>query len=142
MLRRKFLRAGLAAPALIAAPLWAGDKTLKIRDLYRKGGGMSDIATQNVGSRLTIEGYMAPPLKAESQFFVLTKMPMSVCPFCETAAEWPSDILAIYTKRVVQVLPYNVKIEARGVLDLGSFKDPETGFLSLVRLTDATYFEA
>lgn len=142
MLRRTFLRAGLAAPALIAAPAWANDKAHKIRELYKKGGGMSEIATQSAGNRMTFEGFMAPPLKAQMSFFVLTKMPMTVCPFCETEAEWPSDILAIYTKRVVEVLPYNVKIAARGVLELGSYEDPETGFLSLVRLTNATYFEA
>ncbi|WP_417207853.1 hypothetical protein [Antarctobacter sp.] len=142
MFRRTFLRAGLAAPALIAAPAWAADGPLRIRELYKKGGGMSEIAMQNNGARLTFEGFMAPPLKAESQFFVLTKRPMAVCPFCETEADWPDDILAIYAKRVVNVLPFNVKIEARGVLELGRFRDPDSGFLSLVRLTDATYAKA
>ncbi|MBV7395496.1 hypothetical protein [Mameliella sediminis] len=141
MYRRAFLRSALAAPALVAAPALAQDNALKIRELYEKNGDMSAIALDGAGQRLTFEGFMAPPLKAESQFFVLTKMPMSVCPFCETEAEWPDDILAVYTKRVVEVLPYNVKITARGVLELGSYKDPETGFVSLVRLTDATYGE-
>lgn len=142
MLRRTFLRASLAAPALIAAPALAEDTAFKIRELYEKNGDMTDLAQSGAGLRMTFEGFMAPPLKAESRFFVLTKMPMSVCPFCETEAEWPDDILAIYTKRVVDVIPFNVRIEARGVLELGSYRDPETGFLSLVRLTDATYSKA
>ena len=80
-----------------------------------------------------------PPLKAESKFFVLTKMPMAVCPFCETEAEWPNDILAVYTKRIVDVIPFNKKITVSGVLELGGYRDPETGFLSMVRLSDANY---
>jgi hypothetical protein len=142
MLRRTFLCSTLAAPALLSSRAWAQDTVLKIRDLYQKGGGMSDIATTGVGTRLGVEGYMAPPLKAQSSFFVLTKIPMAVCPFCETEAEWPGDILAVYTKRVVDVLPFNVRIETRGVLELGSYRDPDTGFVSLVRLSDATFHKA
>lgn len=82
---------------------------------------------------------MAPPLKAESKFFVLTKMPLAVCPFCETEAEWPDNIMAIYTKRMVKVKPFNIGIDVDGVLELGRFVDTETGFLSMVRLVDATY---
>ena len=82
---------------------------------------------------------MAPPLKVDTNFFVLTKMPMSVCPFCETEADWPDDILAVHTKRIVKVLPFNLKIEVQGVLELGTEKDAETGFVSRVRLIDATY---
>lgn len=114
-------------------------KPARIRDLYERGTDLSDFANSGAGTRLTFEGFMAPPLKADTQFFVLTKMPMSVCPFCETSAEWPNDILAIYTKRKVKVIPFNRKIEVRGVLELGAYRDPETGFVSMVRLTDAIY---
>ena len=82
---------------------------------------------------------MAPPLKANATFFVLTKMPMAVCPFCETAAEWPDDILAVYIKRRLRVIPFNIGIAAEGVLELGPVRDEETGFLSMVRLVNATY---
>ncbi len=82
---------------------------------------------------------MAPPLKAETRFFVLTARPMSVCPFCETEAEWPEDILAVYAKRVVRVIPFNVGIMTTGQLELGSYTDPDTGFVSRVRLADAVY---
>ena len=70
---------------------------------------------------------------------VLTKMPMAVCPFCESEAEWPNDILAVYTKRIVDVSPFNVKITTTGVLETGAYRDPDTGFVSMVRLTDASY---
>lgn len=135
--RRGFLVASAAVP-LAAPPVLAGQEVVKLRDLYHRKA-ISDFAKESVGERLHIDGYMAPPLKAESRFFVLTRRPMSVCPFCETEAEWPNDILAVYTKRIVDVVPYNVKIVASGVLELGAWKDPETGFVSLVRLVDASY---
>ena len=135
--RRMFLAgsASLAAPG----PALAADDPIKLRELYNKDRSFSDLALSLEGRRVAVDGYMAPPLKAESSFFVLTKMPMSVCPFCETEAEWPADILAIYTKRMVDVVPFNVRIVTRGVLELGTFRDPETGFLSRVRLGDAVY---
>ncbi|MBE3639481.1 hypothetical protein [Mangrovicoccus algicola] len=136
--RRAFLTAALAAPVLLR-PALAADARVRLRDLYDKDGSFSDLAGQLEGSRISVTGFMAPPLKAESRFFVLTKMPMAVCPFCETEAEWPDDILAVYTKRIVDVVPFNVNIDARGVLELGSYKDPETGFLSMIRLGDASY---
>nr|WP_299649245.1 hypothetical protein [uncultured Jannaschia sp.] len=129
------------ATGLLAAPslLRAGTAPVKIRDLYDKDRTMSDLALSLVDARTTFEGFMAPPLKAESRFFVMTKMPMSVCPFCETSAQWPDNILAVYTKRIVDVVPFNVGIETRGVLEIGEYRDPETGFVSMVRLADATY---
>ena len=143
MHRRAFLTRSLmlaAAPALFSVrAASAQDAPAKIRELYNKDQSFSEFAQANEGQRIVFEGYMAPPLKAQSQFFVLTKMPMSVCPFCETEAEWPDDILAVYTKRVVDVIPFNKKIEVRGRLELGSYRDPDTGFLSMVRLEDATY---
>ena len=134
--RRMMLATGSLA---FVQPASAEEDAIRVRDLYNRDRSFSDLAQSLQGQRITVEGFMAPPLKAESQFFVLTKMPMAVCPFCETEAEWPDDILAIYTKRVVKVIPFNVKIEARGVLELGSYTDPDTGFLSMVRLTDASY---
>ncbi|MDF0600834.1 hypothetical protein P1J78_08835 [Psychromarinibacter sp. C21-152] len=137
--RRTFLTTAAALP--LAAPALAQDGPIKLRELYNRDQSFSDLAQTMEGQRVTVEGYMAPPLKAETNFFVLTKMPMAVCPFCETEAEWPDDILAIYAKRTIDVIPFNVNIETRGVLELGTFKDPETGFVSRVRLTDATYYE-
>ena len=138
--RRTLLTATAAIPLATAARATAeANRVLKVREFYNRMRGYSDTARSLVGERITVEGFMAPPLKADSKFFVLTKMPMSVCPFCETAAEWPDDIMAVYTKRTVEIVPFNVKIETRGVLELGEFRDPDTGFVSLVRLADSTY---
>ena len=135
--RRTFLvgAAGLA----FASPARADNGPVLLRDLYNKDLSFSELARSLESERITVSGFMAPPLKAESAFFVLTMRPMAVCPFCETEAEWPDDILAIYTKRVLQPVPFNVRLLVRGTLELGTFKDPETGFVSRVRLSDATY---
>lgn len=124
---------------VMASPLRALEEVIKLRDLYKKNLTFSDLALNLEGHRITVNGFMAPPLKVDTNFFVLTKMPMSVCPFCETEADWPDDILAVHTKRIVKVLPFNLKIEVQGVLELGTEKDAETGFVSRVRLIDATY---
>lgn len=138
MHRRQFL--SLAAPALISIPatLRAQDDVLKLRDLY-EGRDFSPLARELEGETLIVDGYMAPPLKADIRFFVLTKIPMSVCPFCETEAEWPDDIVAVYTRRDFNVVPFNRGIELTGELSLGSYRDPETGFLSMVRLENARF---
>ncbi|MHA7776555.1 hypothetical protein [Roseibium sp. M-1] len=138
MNRRQLLLGSLATTLLAGDRAFAQD-ILRARDFYRKDGSYTDIAKALEGGRVAVEGFMAPPLKAESDFFVLTNRPMAVCPFCETEADWPEDILAVYTKRIVEVVSFNSRIVTKGILELGSFKDPETGFVSLVRLTNAVY---
>jgi hypothetical protein len=143
MIRRTLLTALPATLILGALPARAAeDAAVKLRDLYAKEGGFSDLALASKGQRLTVAGFMAPPLKADSVFFVLTKMPMAVCPFCEPGTPWPEDILAVYAKRVVDVIPFNVPITVTGVLELGDAVDPELGFYSKVRLVDATFARA
>jgi hypothetical protein len=144
-LNRRFLLSLIpAVPLALAVPnlLRAQEVPIKLRDLYNRDMSFSDIALANEGARVTIAGFMAPPLKAEADFFVLTKMPMAVCPFCEPGTPWPDDILAVYTKRVVDVIPFNVAMETTGLLELGKYVDPELGFYSEVRLTDAVYSRA
>lgn len=138
MIDRRLLLAAAGA-TLLAPALPARAAPIRVRELYDRDRSLSDLAETSLGSRIDVRGFMAPPLRAESDFFVLTKMPMSVCPFCETAAEWPDDILAVYTKRTVDVVPFNVGIVVSGVLEFGEHRDPHTGFVSMVRLMDATY---
>lgn len=146
MERRRFLLGALAAAAAgLAIPVpsrAAEDDPLRMRDLYNKDLSFSDYARSLEGKRIEVTGFMAPPLKADSRFFVLTKRPMAVCPFCETEAEWPDDILAIYTKRTIEVVPFNARIVTSGRLELGTHKDGDTGFVSRVRLVDAVYGRA
>ncbi|NDW03099.1 hypothetical protein [Jiella pacifica] len=138
MQRRRFLAASAAA-LLVPHLARAEDGPVRMRDLYNKDLTFSDYAKSMAGQRIAVEGFMAPPLKAESNFFVLTKRPMAVCPFCESEAQWPDDILAVYTSRIIDTVPFNVKIVTSGKLELGTYEDPELGFVSRVRLANAVY---
>lgn len=129
----------LVVAGLMLAPIGGSADPVLMRDLYERDLSFSQFALDMDGERITVHGYMAPPLKAESTFFVLTKMPMSVCPFCETEAEWPADIILVRTDRVLNPVPFNYPIEVEGVLSLGTQTDDETGFVSRVRLVDATF---
>ena len=84
-------------------------------------------------------GYMAPPLKPEIDFFVLTRRPMSVCPFCETEAEWPIDIVLAFSEKPVEVVRYTDLIRGTGRFETGFDTDEETGFVSFLRLRDISY---
>lgn len=139
--RRTFLiGAGLVPVAARAAG--AQDGVMKFRDLYGVGGELSAAASARVGGPIAVDGYMAPPLKALSRFFVLTKLPMSYCPFCETEAEWPENIVVVYTREVVEAVSFNALIVVTGRLDVGGWKDEETGFWSKVRILDAGFRRA
>jgi len=80
---------------------------------------------------------MAPPLKPEAKFFVLTRRPVALCPFCQSDADWPSDIVVVITRREVRAWTASERLEIEGSLELGSKVDAQTGFVSQVRLADA-----
>lgn len=103
------------------------------------GFEFSDKVKMFSGQKIIIDGFMAPPLKAESQFFVLTKMPMALCPFCSSDADWPEDILVVYLNERQTFVQNNKMIRVEGVLEYGSWTDPDTGFLSLLRLRKASF---
>ena len=84
-------------------------------------------------------GYMAPPLKPEIDFFVLTKLPMSTCPFCESEAQWPDDLVLALAGEPVSVVRYTDLIRVSGHFETGFKTDPGTGFVSFVRLLDVRY---
>jgi hypothetical protein len=86
-----------------------------------------------------MRGYMAPPLKPEIDFFVLTSLPTAICPFCDAAASWPDDIVLVRLSRPVRALAYDRLLDVSGTLEIGIDTDAATGFVSLVRLRDAKY---
>lgn len=138
--RRSFLTGAAGLVALGGAR--AAEDALRIRALYEKDLSFTDFAQGLEGQRVTMQGYMAPPLKAESQFFVLTARPMAVCPFCESEAQWPNDIIAVYTKRIIDLVPFNVPLLTSGMLKLDTFTDPDTGFVSRARIVESIYERA
>lgn len=91
------------------------------------------------GKTVRIKGFMAPPLKAESQFFVLTRAPMALCPFCSSDADWPEDILVVYLTKRQTFVQNSRQISVEGILEYGSWTDPESGFVSLLRLRQASF---
>lgn len=97
--------------------------------------------TSLAGQQVTVVGSMAPPLKAMGNFFVLTKDPVSLCPFCQSDADWPADILVVYLKAETTFIQKNRPLAVTGRLEVGSSTDPATGFVSLVRLVEAEYRE-
>lgn len=129
-------------PCLVATSGQAAE-TLTFAQLYKSFGvrGMefSDRLLALRGKTVLIEGYMAPPLKAESNFFVLTREPVALCPFCQSDAEWPADIIVVYLNGAAPLVGQGDRVRVSGRLDVGSWTDPQTGFVSQIRIADAVY---
>lgn len=146
MNRRTLLQWLVAAPAALWAERLglgraAAQATLprvKFSELYGKttvrGVEYSPKLKALAGQRITMSGYMAPPLKPKLDFFVLTREPMSTCPFCTTAADWPVDVVLVIMPPGCELEPSVRGLSVTGRLDIGVKKDAETGFVSLVRL--------
>jgi len=124
----------------------AANAEIGFGDLYSKisvlGLEFSEKLKGLVGKPVTMGGFMAPPLKAEAAFFVLTEIPMSICPFCSSDSDWPDNIVVIYLDEKQTFVQPSTRIEVSGVLEMGSWADPETGFVSRLRIRDAKYWVA
>jgi len=68
---------------------------------------------------------------------VMTKEPVSLCPFCQSDADWPSDIVVVYLQRGTSLTSNTEPIEVSGTLEVGSRTDQKTGFVSLLRIVEA-----
>jgi hypothetical protein len=143
LLRRTFLLTALSAlaPAVLAQGAISFDNVLTFKSLYQSVGVLgvvySDQAKALQGREVRMRGFMAPPLKPESKFFVLTREPVAVCPFCSSDAEWPVDIVVIYLRDTLAPTNFSRRIEVSGTLEMGSWTDPQSGFVSQVRIVDA-----
>jgi hypothetical protein len=136
--RRRFL---LLVAGLLTTPLARAAEALSFDGLYKSIGVLGIQYTERAlalrGRPVRMRGYMAPPLKPESRFFVLTREPVAVCPFCASDAEWPVDIVVIYLRGALAPVNFSARIDVEGKLEIGSWVDPQTGFVSQVRLVDA-----
>lgn len=134
--------ASLFLSITMSIALEANAASLDFSDMYSgassEGLVFSDTLNSLNGSEVTMTGFMAPPLKPSINFFVLTETPMAVCPFCSTDADWPYNMVVVYVNGSVDALPYDQEVTVTGTLDLGSYMDGDTGFVSQVRLLDAT----
>ena len=144
--RRGVLAAGLGGGVLAAARPAAAAELLTFEGLYKRfdvlGLAYSDRVTGLTGRGVMIQGYMAPPLRAESNFFVLTREPLAICPFCQSDADWPLDTVVVYLRGASPLVRAGTRVSVSGRLETGSRTDPETGFVSQLRLADASYHAA
>ena len=139
-LRRWFfslLLAGILPLSVQASELLTFDGLYKSNTVL--GLKFADRTLALKGQTVRLRGYMAPPLKPESNFFVLTHEPVAICPFCSSDAEWPVDIVVVYADKTVIPTNFSVRIEVEGTLEVGSFIDPTTGFVSQLRLRDSVF---
>lgn len=138
--RAALLGLGLAA-ALRPTLARPAPPRIRFEDLYKSVGvlGMqfADALVALAGREVAITGYMAPPLKPESEFFVLSRGPLAICPFCQSDADWPLDIVVVYLARSAALAPPGARVTATGRLELGSWTDPKTRFVSQIRIAGA-----
>ncbi|MCC6983584.1 MAG: hypothetical protein IT535_09970, partial [Bauldia sp.] len=104
--RRGLIIGGAAALTLARAGGASANTQITMESLYDKGD-FSEQARLFAGQPVALQGFMAPPLKADAKFFVLTTLPMAVCPFCAEVSEWPEDIVVVYTQRELQVVAFD-----------------------------------
>jgi hypothetical protein len=140
-LSRRAVAAGLGFVVAGAAPARAAPR-VGFADIIGEDGDFTSKARSVAGQQIEIRGYMAPPLKPEINFFVLTKLPAAVCPFCDSAAAWPNDIVLVQMARPIHAINYDLLIRVTGTLELGVDTDEATGFVSKVRVRDAVYAKA
>ncbi|CAM3575266.1 hypothetical protein TR75_06060 [Hydrogenibacillus schlegelii] len=112
--------------------------SLKFSELYAgksvRGLILSKKLTDLNGHRVEMKGYMAPPLQPRLDFFVLTRVPLALCPFCSSDADWPEDIVVIYLPQGKTIEATEKPVRVVGKLDVGPYTDDKTGFVSLVRI--------
>jgi hypothetical protein len=136
----------MAASVVATSDAWAATDSLTFDALYKSKGvrglEFSDALLALRGKSVAITGFMAPPLKAESTFFVLTCQPMAICPFCQSDADWPDDIVVVVLKAATPMTAAGSRLMVTGTLEVGSKTDAVTGFVSQIRLVDASFAPA
>lgn len=137
MLRRRLL--ALTAALLPVAALAQAPPRIRMFELYKPDLSFSDLAKKLAGKPVSIQGFMAPHLKVESDFFVLSNTPVETCPFCASEDQWIDTIIFVRMKKRQEAVRPGELIQVMGRLEIGPQTDAATGFVSRVRLTDASY---
>lgn len=135
---KRILLISFMAIALLMSFPTAEAEELSFDEIYSgwsaDGLTFSDKTISLEGGTVTMSGYMAPPLTPTIHFFVLTEVPMSVCPFCSSDADWPDNIIVVKVDDPITALPYDTPVTVTGTLEIGSETDEETGFVSQLRI--------
>jgi hypothetical protein len=135
---RRLALFGIAAAMPLVALAQALPR-IRMFELYQPDMSFSDLAKRLAGKPVSIQGFMAPHLKVESDFFVLSNTPVDTCPFCESEDQWIDTIIFVRMKQRQDAVRPGDLIQVQGRLDIGPQKDAATGFVSRVRLVDATF---
>lgn len=85
------------------------------------------------GQEVTMQGFMAPPLALDLDWFMLSQAPMGACPFCASVGEVLPDTVLVYPIKGSVIYTWE-GVRVRGQLEVGEASDPETGMYSLVRM--------
>ncbi|CDP52474.1 hypothetical protein [Paradevosia shaoguanensis] len=135
---------GLSALPLLSTPSRAETPRIRMGMLYDydKDMAFSDTANELAGSVVEIQGFMAPHLKVDSDFFILSNQPVDTCPFCESEDAWIDTIIFVVMRERQEAINPGTLIWTRGTLDIGPAVDEATGFVSRVRLLDADFYRA
>ncbi len=146
MINRRTFGAGLMALPLVAAasPAFAAPTRIRMGQLYDYDNDMaySDYANNLAGTEVEIQGFMAPHLKVDSEWFVLSNQPVESCPFCESEDDWIDTIIFVVMREKQPAIDPGTLIWTRGTLDIGPAVDEATGFVSRVRLLEADFYLA
>lgn len=146
MINRRAFGAGLMTLPLLtaASPAFAATTRVRMGQLYDYDNNMaySDHALNLSGTEVEIQGFMAPHLKVDSEWFVLSNQPVETCPFCESEDAWIDTIIFVVMREKQPAIDPGTLIWTRGILDIGPAVDEATGFVSRVRLLEADFYRA
>lgn len=148
LLTRRKLLAGAAVGSFVPLHGAYAGQALRIGDLNAEEDGVTDLARQLDGTQIETFGYMTPPLPGGNaflinlSFFVMAGEPMATCPACETPDEFPGNILLVVTEGPFRPIPFWKMITTTGTLRVGEYVDPDTSYLTLLRLENADWREA
>ena len=138
MLTRRTLLIAAALGLGLSKPVLAA-RRVRMFELYDDNNDFSPLAKELNGQRVAMQGFMAPHLKVDSDFFILSNTPVETCPFCASEGDWIDSIVFVRMRRKQEAVDPGAVIMVEGKLEIGPEKDPETGFFSKVRITDADF---
>ncbi len=138
--RRSCLFAALALG--VTRPAKAVTQRIRMFELYEEDDSFSRLAQELKGKRISIQGFMAPHLKVDSDFFILSNSPIETCPFCASEGDWIDSIIFVRMRAKEEATDPGTLILVDGILEIGPERDQATGFVSKVRLTDAEFRKA
>lgn len=85
------------------------------------------------GRKVLIQGYMAPPLDLDLDWFLLTIVPVGGCAFCGSSLDVIAGTAMIYPVNDSIFFTGN-GIHVTGTVEVGDGRDPATGMASLIRI--------